>query len=178
MKKNILAILIIISIISCKKDGDNNAPEKNIKENFIVEVNASCAKSDDFAMYYSEDGTSNFKDINAVWKGIKGGSKTQKIDFELDPEKLPTHFRLDFGLKKDQDSVVINNITASYYGNKFEFKGNDFFKYFIKNDEFITKTDDVKGTLTILSNNGLYKTPYYYPTQLTIDKLKEITTKK
>ena len=178
MRKFILVAIACISITSCKKEGDKNTPKEDFKENFIVEANVSCLKSDDFAMYYTEDGTSNFKDLNAVWHGIKGGSKMQNIAFELAPEKIPTHFRLDFGLKSDQDSVVVKGIKASFYGNKFEFTGSDFFKYFVQDEQFITKVDAAKGTLTIIAKDGVYKTPYYYPTQLTIDKIKEITTKK
>ena len=127
-------------------------------------------------MYFSEDNTSNFKDINAVWHGIKGGAE-ETVPFILTEEKIPTHIRLDFGLK-NQDSVVVKNIKVDYFGNTLEIKGSDFFNYFIKDEQFITKTDPAKGTLTILAKEGVYKTPYYYPTQLTIDKIKEITTKK
>lgn len=177
MKKLILLTFVCVSIISCKKEGNNSAPKEFIKENFIVEVNTSSLKNDDFAMYYSEDGTVNFKDTSVLWHGVKGGSKLQNITFQLSPEKIPTHFRLDFGLKSDQDSVVVKNVKVSFYGNKYEFVGSDFFKYFIKDEQFITKTDSDKGTLVILAKAGVYKTPYFYPTQLTIDKIKDITTK-
>ena len=179
MKNKFLVFLVAVTatFASCgekKEEKVENA--KPVNEFFSVEVQALASKTDDFAMYFSEDNTSNFKDINAVWHGIKGGAE-ETVPFILTEEKIPTHIRLDFGLK-NQDSVVVKNIKVDYFGNTLEIKGSDFFNYFIKDEQFITKTDPAKGTLTILAKEGVYKTPYYYPTQLTIDKIKEITTKK
>ncbi|MBC7439935.1 MAG: hypothetical protein H7250_08130 [Flavobacterium sp.] len=173
----VLLVLAMTTLVSCgDKKKEQKEAVKKVNEFFSVEVEALASKTDDFAMYFSEDGTSNFKDINAVWHGIKGG-KEEKISFKLSEEKIPTHLRLDFGLK-NQDSVVIKNIRVDYFGNVIEIKGSDFFSYFIKDEQFVTKTDANKGTMTILAKEGIYKTPYYYPTQLTIDKIKEITKKK
>jgi hypothetical protein len=178
--KNRFLILVLASLttlVSCNgKKEENKEESKPVNEFFSVEVEALASKTDDFVMYYSEDNTSNFKDANAVWHGIKGGVD-EKVNFVLSGEKIPTHFRLDFGLK-NQDSVVVKNIKVDFFGNSFLVKGSDFFTYFIKDEQFLTKTDAAKGTLTILAKEGVYKTPYYYPTQLTIDKIREITTKK
>lgn len=178
--KNRFLILVFTSLtylVSCNDKKEENKDEsKAVNEFFSVEIEALASKSDDFAMYFSEDNTSNFKDVNAVWHGIKGGAN-EKVPFVLSGEKIPTHIRLDFGLK-NQDSVVVKNIKVDFFGNSFQVKGSDFFTYFIKDEQFVTKTDAAKGTLTILAKDGVYKTPYYYPTQLTIDKIKEITTKK
>lgn len=174
----ILALASLTTLVSCNgKKEENKEESKPVNEFFSLAIEATAGKTDNFAMYVSEDGTTNFKDINAVWHGVNGG-KDEIIVYKLSEEKIPTHVRLDFGLKQDQDSVVIKNIKVDYYGNTYQFKGSDFFNYFIKDEQFLTKTDAVNGTLTILAKEGVYKTPYYYPTQLTIDKLKEITTKK
>lgn len=173
----VLVLAVFTTLVSCndKKEG-NKEESAPVNEFFSVEVEALASKSDDFAMYFSEDNTVNFKPENAIWHGIKGGTD-EKLPFVLSGEKIPTHIRLDFGLK-NQDSVVVKNIKVDFFGNSFQVKGSDFFNYFIKDEQFVTKTDAAKGTLTILAKEGVYKTPYYYPTQLTIDKIKEITTKK
>ncbi len=174
----VIASLILTIFISCKNDVKKD--EEKIVQNkfFFIELEASASKTDDFAMYYSEDGTSQFKDVNAVWHGVFGAHKTQKIRFNLTEEKVPTHIRLDFGLKQNQDSVVIKNIKLSYYDNSFEFKGSEFFNYFIKSDQFSTSINNELGTITMLKKDGVYKTPYYYPTGAMIEGLKKITTKK
>jgi hypothetical protein len=179
MKNKFLVILLALTTIfvSCGgKKEENSENAKPVNKFFSVEVLALASKTDDFAMYFSEDGTSNFKDVNAVWHGIKGGSE-ETVPFILSEEKIPTHIRLDFGLK-NQDSVVVKNIKVNYFGNTVDIKGSDFFNYFIKDEQFVTKVNPANGTFTILPKEGVYKTPYFYPTQLTIDKLKEITTKK
>jgi hypothetical protein len=178
MKNNLLVffLALIFALVSCEEKKQQNSDTKPVNKFFSLELQTMASKTDDFAMYFSEDGTSNFKDINAVWHGIKGGTE-EIIPFLLSEEKIPTHIRLDFGLK-NQDSVVIKKIKMDYFGNSFEIKGSDFFNYFIKDEQFLTETNLEKGTITILAKEGFYKTPYYYPTQLTIDKIKEITTKK
>lgn len=179
MKVKVLSLLAVFTLFlsSCKdkeatKEGNGGNPF------FSVDMQVTTKKTDNFCMYFSEDGTTNFKDNNAIWKGVNGGKEKEIVSFALTDEKIPTHIRLDFGLKQDQDSVVVKNIKVDYYGNTYEFKGSDFFNYFIKDEQFLTKIDSTKGTLTILAKEGVYKTPYYYPTQLTIDKIREITTKK
>lgn len=181
MRNKFLIILFAAAsvLVSCKKEKEETVVEnKNVKKYFNVEIEAAASKSDNFAMYFSEDGTVDFKGGNAVWCGIKGGNAFETLTFALSEEKLPTHMRLDFGLKTDQDSVVVKNVKVDYYGNEYQFKGSDFFQYFIEDKQFSTKIDAAKGTVTFLKKDGTYKTPYYYPTQATIDNIKKITTIK
>ncbi|KGO89071.1 hypothetical protein [Flavobacterium suncheonense] len=181
MKNKFLIVLFaaVATLTSCKNEKEVSKEEnKDVKKYFNVEIEASAAKSDNFAMYFSEDGTTNFKDINAVWAGIKGGPEFQKVTFNLSEEKMPTHIRLDFGLNNDQDSVVIKNVKVDYFGKDFQFKGSEFFKYFIEDKQFNTKIDAAKGTVTILKKDGVYKTPYYYPAQGSIDGIIKITSTK
>lgn len=180
MKIKLFATALIAAavFVSCKKEekAPQDAAAAKTENNFFsVEVEASAKKTDDFTMYYTEDGTSNFTDVNAVWAGIKGG-QPQTVTFKLPEEKIPTHFRLDFGLKPDQDSVVIKNVKVNYYNNSFDIKGSDFLNYFQKNDQFATMVDPANGTMTIVQKAGVYKTPYYYPATLLIDNIKKITT--
>lgn len=178
------AIILSALFISCKNDkkeeqkGETTEPKVEVLENFNVIIEASASKDDNFAMYFSEDGTGNFSDKNAVWRDVKGGGENQKILFDLTEEKIPTNIRLDFGLNKEQDSVVIKSVKVSYYANSFEFKGSDFFTYFNKDEQFKYNINPTNGTLTLYKKDGEYKTPFFYPTLLTNDKVKEITTQK
>ena len=177
-----ITVVTFLSLVGCKNEKET-APQseeikKEYKKNFNVQIQASSSKQDDFALYFTEDNTIDFKGENAVWSGIKGGNLDQTINFELTEDRVPTHIRLDFGLKADQDSVVVKNININYYDNNFIFNGADFFKYFVEDKQFLTKVDSTKGTTTIYKKDGIYKTPYFYPTQLTIDNIKKITTEK
>jgi hypothetical protein len=177
-----LTALTLLSIGSCKKAEETTpeaeTPLKEFKQNFNVQVQASSSKKDDFALYFTEDNSINFKGEDAVWSGIKGGNLDETVNFELTEDRIPTHIRLDFGLKTDQDSVVVKNIAVNYYENGFSFSGADFFKYFIEDKQFVTKVDAAKGTVTFYKKDGTYKTPYFYPTQVTIDNIKKIVTEK
>lgn len=185
MRKIVLlsvTVLTTISLISCKK-GEEKKPEtgevkKEYKENFNIQINATASKKDDFAFYYTEDNTVNFKGENAIWGGIKGGNVDETINFELTEERIPTNIRLDFGLNKEQDSVVVKSIKVNFFENSFVINGSDFFNYFNKDEQFKYKVDPAKGTLTIYKKDNEYKTPYFYPTILNNEKIKELTTKK
>ena len=179
MKARILLTFIVslTLLISCKdekKEGENKQP---IKENFSAELDVTASKKDDFAMYFTEDNTTNFPTENAVWHGVKGGNVREKILFDLSKEKIPTDIRLDFGLKKDQDSVILYNIKIEYYGNVFNIKGSDFFKYFVENKIFKTEQDLPNQSLKIFKSNSDY-TPFFYPKRELVDEIKKLTTTK
>ncbi|MES2545370.1 MAG: hypothetical protein V4548_10825 [Bacteroidota bacterium] len=183
-KLEILGLFLISSLllVSCKKENkatdENEAPKVEIKQNFNIQIVATAAKKDDFALYFTEDNTINFTAENTAWRGIKGGNIEDTVNFELTQDRMPSNIRLDFGLNKEQDSVTIKSVKVNFYQNSFEFKGSDFFTYFNKDENFKYKIDAKNGTLTLYKKNGEYKTPFFYPTQLNNDKVKEITTKK
>ena len=186
MKTKFLAIVAILTIgfTSCKGEkktenaeaaAETSVPAKN---NFNVEVDAVVTKKDDFAIYYTEDGTDKFTPEQATWRGIAGTGAVEKVIFDLPEEIVPTLIRLDFGMNKEQGDVVIHNVKISYYQNSFEIKGSDFFNYFIKSEQFPTTVDPAKGTMTVLKATKEFSTPYFYPRQELIDKLATITAGK
>lgn len=181
MKTNflIIAAAFVVLTTSCKKEKDANAADSDkpaVIENFRVEMDVVVSKPDSFALYYTENNTIDFTEVMALWKAANGGNVEEKVVFDLPEEILPTDIRLDFGLNKSQESVVVKHVKMSYYGNVFEFKGSDFFNYFIKDANFKAETDPVSGTMTITKNGPEYKTPFFYPRQELIDALKKITT--
>lgn len=183
MKIKFFAILSVVAltVASCKDeskkvDKGTIATEESVKQNFNVEINAMVSAKDDFAVYFTEDGTNNFTANQAVWSGIAATGNIEKVNFELSEEIIPTLIRLDFGMNKQQGDVVIKNIRMSHNGKDFSFQGSDFFKYFIKTDEFKTEVNPADGTLIIVKGDGDYKTPYFYPTQLLIDEIAKITS--
>lgn len=184
MKKVVVLSLLVVSFLSlesCKKDKDSKSEDvetiEEVKQNFSVKISASAAKKDDFAVYFTEDNTVDFKGENALWGGIQGGNLEEVLDFELAEDKYPTNIRLDFGLNKEQDSVVVKSVELKYASNSFIIRGSDFFTYFIKDDQFKFNINQNSGTLTLYKKGNEYKTPYFYPTQATNDVIKKITSK-
>ena len=180
MKLKFLSLfaIVLLSATSCKKEEkketDSAVEAPAVKENFVVELTASAAKKDDFAVYYTEDGTNNFDGKNAVWHGIAGDNKQETLVFDIPVAATPTNIRMDFGLNKDQETVEVYNIRLSFLGKDQNIKGSEFFNYFIKDENFKTELDSAKGTMRIAKQGAEFKTPYFYPRQELIDAIKNL----
>ena len=176
----LIASVLFVFATSCKdkdkKEETAEQPAKAVKENFSVELDIAASKKDDFTLYYTEDNTISFTGEMALWHGVQGDNKREKIIFDLSEEKIPTAIRLDFGMNKGQEMVEIYNVKISYYGNELSINGSDFFKYFIESKDFKTEMDIQNNALKILKNGSEYKTPFYYPRQELIDAIKKLTT--
>lgn len=183
MKTNFFIVVAVFSIVfsSCKKEANNPTQESTAKveekQNFSVAVEVVTDKNDDFPLYYTEDGTIKFDGEHAVWAGVKGQPAAQTVELNLSEEIIPTHVRLDFGIKKgeDQGDVTLKKFKMSYYGKSFEINGSDFLKYFIKNDSVQTVIDEVKGTITIKKNPKSQLNRFYYPQQSILDEIQKMT---
>lgn len=181
MKNKIIALVVLaIALTSCKKGTEEkteNTPAVEVSKNFSVEVDVISEKNDDFALYYTEDLTTNFTSDKVVWSGVKGQPNTQKIFLNLSEEIVPTDIRIDFGIKKGQEKgdVTLEKFKMSFYGKSFEFKGSDFFNYFNPNSNIETTIDATKGTITFLKNPEKQDIPFYYPKQTILDQVAKIT---
>jgi hypothetical protein len=184
MKNKFLTLIVLaIAIVSCNKstekttEATENQPAVEVPQNFYVELDVLAEKKDDFALYYTEDSTINFTSDKTVWAGVEGQPGSQKITLNLSEEIVPTDIRIDFGIKKGQEQgdVTLEKFKMNFYGKSFEFKGSDFFNYFIPNDNVETKIDAAKGTITFLKNPSKQDTPFYYPKQTLLDQIALIT---
>lgn len=183
MKSKILVIAFITFsfLASCKGEKENQTDEKeavadiNKNEYFSVEMTLVSSKEDNFAVYYTEDGTINFDGEKAVWSGVLGQEGIQKITFKLPEEVIPTHIRFDLGFNKEQGDITIQKFKLYFYGNSFEAKGSDFLKYFIQNELVKTEIDEEKGTIKFLKNPNGFEPPFYYPHQALLDEIAKIT---
>jgi hypothetical protein len=178
MKSSLLVVLSFFVLISCKNEkAETSSSEKVGNEvshpNFTIEIIASAAQKDDFALYFTEDNTINFTSENALWTGIEP-AKENKLVFELKEERVPTHIRVDLGLNKQQDSVVIYKMKLAYLNKSFEFKGSEFFQFFNQDPQFKTKINPVNGTLTVYKNGDDYQTPFFYPNEQLANSIKEL----
>lgn len=180
MKTKFLVVILVFSLLSCKKEKENKIEQQEaavieevVNPNFNLEITAIASKKDDFAVYFTEDNTINFSGEDAVWAGIEP-TKESIIHFEIPDERIPSHIRLDFGLNKEQDSVVVKNIKVNYLKSSFEFKGSEMFQYFNQNEEFKTEVNTSNGTLTIYKDGSEYKTPFFYPNDNLVNKIKEL----
>ena len=181
MNYKILSLTMVFFLIfSCKnEDKKENNPQEtdlsNVKQNFSVDLDVISNIKDDFALYYTEDGTINFNSENAVWSGVKGQPESQTVTLNLSEEIIPTDIRLDFGINKDQEDIILEKFKLNFYGKTFQARGSEFFNYFIPNDSVKTEIDEAKGTVKFLKNPKGHFTPFFYPNQTILDEIKKIT---
>ena len=163
--KSILLLFSAILILSCKNDKTENSKENatnvNTANSFKVTLNVTVKKEDDFSLFHTEDGTTNFQG-NPIWVKVKGSDMPQDVVFELPDDVIPTQLRLDFGMAKDQDAIKIHSFKMSYYGKTFEIPGEKFYIYF---DPDLSKTifDKTTGTVNAVVKDGVRMFPSFYP---------------
>ncbi|HMI08401.1 MAG TPA: hypothetical protein VK528_12695 [Flavobacterium sp.] len=176
--------LCAVLFLSCKDDkkteaeGAAPAQTEENNEHFAVDVDVVTDKDDDIPLYYTEDNTIKFEgDDHVAWHNIKAQAGPQHVTLSLPDEAIPTHIRIDFGIKlgEAQGDVTLNKFKMSYFGKSFEFKGSDFLKYFIKNDSVNTEIDEAKGTITFKKNPKSKLNRFYYPQQSIVDEVSKIT---
>lgn len=174
----LVATFLVVLMSSCK-DGDKNAQtdaaKPAVKQNFNVEMDIIADTQDDFTVYYTEDGTNAFVGAQAVWKGVNGGLKPEKVIIDLPEEVIPTNIRLDFGIKSDRKDVILEKLKINYFDKSFEIKGSDFLNYFIKNDLVITEVDTQKGTITFKKDPKSSVGTYFGPRQELLDQIAKMT---
>lgn len=177
----VATVLFAAIFVSCKDKEENKASETAapaepaVVNHFVVDMTVIAPQKDDFAVYYTEDGTNNFKGEQAVWSGTKPEAGSQTVTFHLPEEVVPTQIRFDFGMNKDQGDITLEKFKFTYYGKTFEAIGSDFFRYFLENKDIKTEVDPAKGTITFKRNPEKYMTPYFYPNQPLIDEIAKMT---
>lgn len=174
-KISILLLLILGITVGCKNDKAAEAPAEEAKPaGFTVEVTVATDKPDDFALFYTEDGTIAFTPDKAVWTGVKPGEQTAVLT--LPAGVVPTHIRLDLGAKQNQDqgNVTVKGVKLVYKDKEFAFAGSDFLKYFIK-DAPIQFVEHPEAKSVEFKQNLESHTAFFYPQQALIDQISIIT---
>ena len=170
MKTNIVIALVVLStfILGCKNEKSIDDLEVvtpvALDNNFKVTIKVIAKVQDDFALYFTEDGSINFFDVKPIWQGVKASDSEQDVTFTLPDGVYPTQLRFDLGLKKNQEDIIIKGAKLSYKGKNFETSGPDFFNYF-RADENQCTADISSGTIKAVVKDGVRKGPSLYPIQ-------------
>lgn len=170
MKTKFVSALILLTVLfsGCKNEKSVDDLKVVIPEvvdnTFKVVIDVIVKKDDDFALYYTEDGTINFYNIEPVWQGVKGSENSQQVTFIVPEDVSPTEVRLDFGLKNEQEDIILKNFTISYKGKTFNASGADIFKYFVADENQCT-ADPATGTIKAKVKDGKRLTPSLYPSE-------------
>ncbi|WP_396177347.1 hypothetical protein [Flavobacterium sp.] len=165
MKTKFLTTFIVIATIfaSCKEES-SKTEEIATKEanNFKVIVNVTIKKDDNLSLFYTEDGSTDFSQIQPLWVDVKGSDAAQDVVFNLPEDAMPTQIRLDFGINKEQETIIINKFSMYYSGKSFEAPGEQFYLYFAP-DVSKTVFDKDKRTIDAVVKDGVRQYPSFYP---------------
>ncbi len=148
---------------SCKKER-SGITKKTIDaqpKTFAVTLDVQFSKDENLSLFYTEDGSIDFKG-DPIWKNATGGSSPQQITFELPEDVFPTELRIDFGSKNIDADIVLKSITLSYNGNERIISGAEIGNFF-RPDENKCTFDPSTGKLTGVMKDGVLQNPSLYP---------------
>lgn len=155
ISKTILICFMLLSIVSCKKDGESketNDSQTEVAvrdESLHVIMNVIVPKDDNFQIYwYDNEGQLNSEHYVNI--DIKGSDSPQILDFKIPADYLPTQLRFDIGSNKEQGVVKIIESEFKYLDKSFKIPGVDFWKFFGNNTSIEYNKED--ATATPISN--------------------------
>ena len=177
MKIRIITAILLVStlFIGCKKEksiDELEAVKPTIVEKiFKVKLKFIAKKDDNFCLFYSEDGTTNFN-AEAIWNAVKGQADIQTIEYNLPNDVYPTQLRLDFGLTKDQEDIILKSVVFEYDGKTKELNGAEIGNFFIADQSKCT-FDSNTGIIKPINKDGVRQDPSLYPQEVTLKPLLE-----
>ncbi|RZJ33259.1 MAG: hypothetical protein EOO51_14485 [Flavobacterium sp.] len=172
MKTKFIAFfaLCAITLAGCKNeksvdDLDVVKPEV-VDDTFKVDLKVIVAKDDDFALFYTEDGTTDFKN-EPLWTKVKGNPQEQDIVYTLPKDVFPTQLRLDLGLKEDQSDVTLKSVTLEYKDKKRVIAGPELAVFF-RPDLTKCSFDAATGIVKAVVKDGKRQGPSLYPQEVVL----------
>jgi hypothetical protein len=164
MKTRIILSILLVTVFftGCKNDKSVDSLEvvtpEVVDNTFKVTLKVIVKKDDDFALFFTEDGSINFKD-DPIWHGVKGSESLQDVVFELPEGSYPTQLRMDLGIKKDQEDITLKSVKMEYKGKTREIVGAELINFFRADDSKCT-FDPATGLIKAV---GPTKAPSLYP---------------
>ena len=153
--------LMLFFFISCKKEVEKIEKVDITRELFKVSLDLLIKKNDTLHLYYAGDMAEDYSEKNSIWLPVGGKEIAQKITFNLPKEILPTKLRIDFGVNRENEEIVLNTIAFNYYDKIFVASDSTIFDYF-RPDESATTIDYEKRILKRKDPNSV-KGPSLYP---------------
>lgn len=158
----VLSNILFLTFIGCKGEKDIDSLEvlkpDLVEKTFKVTLKVIVKKNDDLALFYTTDGSTNFKD-GPIWQEVKGSESLQDVVFVLPEGLYPTQLRLDFGQKQDQENITLQSVKMDYKGKTREIIGAELTNFFRADDSKCT-FDPATGLIKAI---GQTKAPSLYP---------------
>lgn len=171
MKTRFFCLIVVLSsfLLGCKnEDKEDVVKEETLSEKYTVSLEVIVKEDDDFQIYYTDKTSADFNEEQSLWVKVKGSETSQKVVFTLPEEVLPTLFRLDFGLNKEQQDITLKSIEIECFGKKFRTSGKEIANYFRPIDD--TKVDFETGIIKPILKDGKGVEPVLYPQEVPLEK--------
>lgn len=165
--KFIIAVLVLLGIFTgCKNEKSLDSlevvkSEVAVDDSFKVTLGVIVKKDDNLSLFYTEDGSIDFKG-EPIWQGVKGNDGVQEVVYTLPEGVFPTQLRMDFGMNKDQEEMVLKSVLLEYKGNKKEFIGANLANFF-RADENKCTFNPSTGVIKAVVKDGVRQYPSLYP---------------
>lgn len=163
--KFLLPAFFLLVLIGCKDEKSIDSLEIVKPETtdafFKVTLNVIVKKDDDLAVFYTQDGTTDFK-LEPIWQAVKGSESSQQVRYDLPPNVLPTQLRMDFGLKPNQEDIILKSVILEYKDKKREIAGAELANFF-RADANKCTFDASTGLIKAVVKDGVRQSPSIYP---------------
>lgn len=154
MKKIVLLLVTVLTIISCgknkKEETEKPLEKESIKTTLILD--AVYIKDDSIAVYYKQNNYFNYDKPISV--KIKGAELSQRIKIEMPQDIAVENFSIVASTNKDQKTLVVSGISVEQ-NDKLLFDGKiyQYLTYFLADESFKW---DVKRQVNDLTHTNKY----------------------
>ena len=143
MKKLILGLAIVLSFLSCGKEGKTDelpaedVKAENVQKNqFVVLLDAIYEKNDTLKVFVYDENDNEVLN-SAIKVAIVGSPNQQTVEFKLPEGYAPFNLGIGFSCSnKEQDSFVLKGISIKN-GDDFVYKPEEYLKYYANNDQLV-----------------------------------------
>ena len=176
MKKAMLLIVIISTVLfSCSNSKKKNlkiekenakkalvkkTSSSEIKDYFEVIVDFKAEQNDNFQLFYSEEYTLSFPEIQSVNRGFLGNELSQTVVFRIPDDIFPVRFRLDVGSNISQKFIKIYSFKIRYDKHEINILEENILNYLVPNT-FIRKEGDIFYMNPIETDGETVYDPYF-----------------
>jgi hypothetical protein len=165
MKAKIFLLLFsAIAILGCKNDQTDTtkgaAAAEAPDDTFKVIAKVIVKEDDNLSLFYTEDGSTDFKN-EPLWSKVVGSAEPQEVIYTLPKDVFPTQLRLDFGVSPEQVDVTLQSVTFQYKDKSRTIAGAELGNFFRADDSKCT-FDPATGIITAPLKDGK-KLPSLYP---------------
>lgn len=165
MKTVLKAILLflIISLNSCKleKKNQETKPKSDVtkisnsdlfSEEVVIKLKFILEKRDHIQLYFTEDPLDNFSEKQTFRYNTNANSEVQEMIFEFEKDVYPEKLRLDLGANKEQQKIILKNITITKGNKILSIDGEKILKYFTPNP-YLTHLEGTGEFIPNIKNN-------------------------